>query len=702
MKESGDKQNFLVRLFSRRKSEDKELEEFRQIMQPPGTFEEGFSWTAFAGALFVAVIMVPGSIYMSLLAGTTVGPAARWVTLILFIEVARRANRRLKNAELFILFLLTSAIMAEMSAAHGNFQGGLRLLWAQFYAQSDAAVASGIADKIPGWFAPTDPSVLEQRSIFRMEWLPAIGLIIFTSIIGRIDNVVVGYGLFRATSDIERLPFPMAPVRAQGIIALSEEQEEESRDASLEEEEEEEREDASKWRWRVFSTGGMFGLAFGAVYMGLPTVTGALLPEPLTVFPIPFVDFTPEFAQHFNLKAVAVGFTFDMGVVILGMVLPFFAVVGSFIGLMITFILNPILYNMNILQSWDPSDTLQSTFFKNQVDFYFSFSIGVAVAIALVGFIQVGHNIIQSRRQRRAGTLPSDRDSSTPPEGRGDIRIPVVITVYVITAMLYIYVSMMLIGWEKANMGVFYVMIFYAFLYVPLISYVSARMEGLAGKVVNIPFAREAMFILSGYRGAAVWFLPIPIHNYGMQTVMYRQAELTGTKFRSIWKSELFLTPLLIFGGLFFANFIWSIAPVPSAVFPYAQEWWQVIASNKSLIFSSTLGRYSQFEEALNFQYILSGTGIGLVSFAVLTWLGAPIFLMYGVVRGLNQTLPFVVIPEFIGALIGRYYMRRKLGPKWRKYAPVVLAGFGCGMGLTAVVGIGFTFLFKSVFQLPF
>ncbi|MEO0762356.1 MAG: flotillin domain-containing protein, partial [Pseudomonadota bacterium] len=37
------------------------------------------------------------------------------------------------------------------------------------------------------------------------------------------------------------------------------------------------------WRWRVFSIGAVIGLAFGLVYLGLPTVTGALLGEPITI-----------------------------------------------------------------------------------------------------------------------------------------------------------------------------------------------------------------------------------------------------------------------------------------------------------------------------------------------------------------------------------------------------------------------------------
>ena len=55
---------------------DKDLEVYRKLMEPPGTYEEGFSWTAVFGAMFIGFLMVPGSIYMGLLAGTGIGSAA--------------------------------------------------------------------------------------------------------------------------------------------------------------------------------------------------------------------------------------------------------------------------------------------------------------------------------------------------------------------------------------------------------------------------------------------------------------------------------------------------------------------------------------------------------------------------------------------------------------------------------------------------
>ena len=88
--------------------------------------------------------------------------------------------------------------------------------------------------------------------------------------------------------------------------------------------------------------------------------------------------------------------------------------------------------------------------------------------------------------------------------------------------------------------------------------------------------------------------------------------------------------------------------------------------------------------------------------FFVMSWFGAPIFLVYGVVRGLGQAWPHAIIPQMIGALIGRYYFQKKLGLMWRQYIPVVAAGFSCGMGLITMLCVGIIFLSKSVIQLPF
>ena len=661
---------------------DKELEEFRNLMKVPSTFEDGFSVAALVGALFVALMMVPGAMYMTLMAGQGVGPAAQWVTVILFIEVARRAHKRLRRPELFVLFYMAGAAMVQ------PFQG---LIWHQFLVQSQAAIGMGVAEHIPTWYAPRDPEVLATRNFFNPAWYPAVGMVIFSTIMGRLNGTILTYGLFRIASDIEKLPFPMAPIGASGVMALAEQQDEEGADGS---------EKPESWRWRIFSIGGIIGLSFGAIYMALPALSSAVLNQPIIILPIPFVELTDKTSDF--LPAVAMGINLNMGLLVMGMAMPFYAILGSFIGLVLTVIVNPILYNHQVLTTWSPGDNTPKTLFVNQLDFYFSFTIGISIAIALAGVWQVIHNMrskAKLRKRQQALCLEVEPESTTP-KGRGDIPTVFVIGTYVLTSMSYILLSGWLIDWHP---GVMKVLLFFAFVYTPIISYVTARLEGLAGQVVTFPMVREAAFILSGYTGGvAVWFLPTPIHDYGKGTVFYRQAELTGTRFWSIWKAELLLVPIVMLASIFFAQFIWSLGPIPGPEYPYTEVMWEQEAGNKCIMYSATLGRFSTFEDAFNWKYLLMGTGVGATLFAIMWPLHLPILMFYGMVRGLGQTLPHQIVPEIVGAVLGRFYFQRKLGKKWRPYILVVAAGFNCGMGLITVLSVGLNFLARSVIKIPF
>jgi hypothetical protein len=82
---------------------DKELQEYRNVMQPPEAdgFEDGFNWKAVVGALFHGFscqscnrlsylwssVLTPG-----------MGGAMKWVMIIFFAEVARRSFTKVEDA----------------------------------------------------------------------------------------------------------------------------------------------------------------------------------------------------------------------------------------------------------------------------------------------------------------------------------------------------------------------------------------------------------------------------------------------------------------------------------------------------------------------------------------------------------------------------------------------------------------------------
>src|SRR3954447_12033546 len=131
--------------------EDQELKEFRELLPPPTSWQEGFGVKAMVGGVFVGMIMTPASMYMQLVVGSNIGSAAQWVTIILFIEVARRAFTVLRRPEIFVLYYMAGAVITAP---------GTGLLWNQFLVQSDWFRQYGLSSQIPSWVAPSSPDVL--------------------------------------------------------------------------------------------------------------------------------------------------------------------------------------------------------------------------------------------------------------------------------------------------------------------------------------------------------------------------------------------------------------------------------------------------------------------------------------------------------------------------------------------------------------
>ena len=155
--------------------EDKELAEYRDLLKPPDHFEEGFDWKTIVGAVFIGFLMMPGSMYLQLVIGTGIGPAARWVTIILFAEIAKRSYTELKQQEIFILYYMAGAALSS------PFKG---LLWDQYLVQSDAARMLGVAELIPSWGAPPEGSAsLIERTFFSRDWLTPILFLVGAQII---------------------------------------------------------------------------------------------------------------------------------------------------------------------------------------------------------------------------------------------------------------------------------------------------------------------------------------------------------------------------------------------------------------------------------------------------------------------------------------------------------------------------------------
>jgi hypothetical protein len=118
---------------------------------------------------------------------------------------------------------------------------------------------------------------------------------------------------------------------------------------------------------------------------------------------------------------------------------------------------------------------------------------------------------------------------------------------------------------------------------------------------------------------------------------------------------------------------------------------------NWGVIYTSTLEGGSQFLEALNGNYVVWGLVAGSTLLGSLTMLGLPVMFIFGALGGLSQVSPGAMFCGLVGAIVGRFYFRKRYKDMWLKYMTVVLAGFGCGMGIIAMVGMAFTVITRML-----
>ncbi len=90
---------------------------------------------------------------------------------------------------------------------------------------------------------------------------------------------------------------------------------------------------------------------------------------------------------------------------------------------------------------------------------------------------------------------------------------------------------------------------------------------------------------------------------------------------------------------------------------------------------------------------IACGAGLGLATYLGLAAAGWPLFLLWGAVQA-TQSVPALVLPQIVGALIGRFGLQRWYGPQeGRRRAMLLAIGFGIGLALVgtfcALLGFG-------------
>jgi hypothetical protein len=365
------------------------------------------------------------------------------------------------------------------------------------------------------------------------------------------------------------------------------------------------------------------------------------------------------------------------------------------------FIFAPMLYRMDpgLFPTWAKGMNLIQSEMTLQFDMFMSIGIGIALAIAVIGIHAVVATTLKARVRRAAGL--ETHGYADVPEGRGDFPIWIALFAWSLGTLGYIIIAHTLVP----DFPLIFLLMF-AFLWTPLTSYMSARMLGLTGRPLEIPYVQQATFILSGYKGIDIWFAPMPFADVGWAAQMFREVELTGTKMVSVVKAEIFLLVLMLVFSFTYWSFFWRSSQIPSSQYPYAQAWWPLNAFYTCLWATATdpntTDRPTFLMQALKFP-VIGYSGVGMLAvYAAFAALKIPALWFYGFAYGFTAST-WLCTPMFVGAMLGRYYFARRFGVRrWARYTPVLAAGYTCGVGLIGMVSIGLTIIFKAVRSLPF
>ncbi|MGH7145233.1 MAG: OPT/YSL family transporter, partial [Planctomycetota bacterium] len=230
-----------------------------------------------------------------------------------------------------------------------------------------------------------------------------------------------------------------------------------------------------------------------------------------------------------------------------------------------------------------------------------------------------------------------------------------------------------------------------------LFSLIDMRAKGTTGFRVDPPHVREGLILLSPYTRPDIWFAPWPISLGSAQwTEDFKVCELVGCTPRSYIGAAVVGTLVGMVANLLFMQIFWSIAPIPSAQYPYAAKILPAWVTQVCLWMSTTLpgptgvtaGSHlaaAEMASVFNPWWMLY-TGLAFTAIFIVGKIFPKLELsLIGIAVGMVTPIP-VAVSLLIGVGIARG-IEWKAGKGWfDQHRYIIVAGLSVGEGV--VVGL--------------
>ncbi|MEM2129262.1 MAG: OPT/YSL family transporter [Candidatus Bathyarchaeia archaeon] len=629
--------------------------------------KEGLTWRSILALIFASVFILPISIYMNYVAGVGIGGSAVYIVTLLFTELSNMFGARLSKQEVFIIFMVvgTAAIIDPFSnyVYRGYFlTSPLGRLFI------DPLTKSPLPDIMPTWWAPSaTSSVWISRTFISPEWIFPITLnLIHGFAFAFSQQIAMAFICAHLYIEEEKLAFPLAPISSEMIIALTEREEE---------------------KLRVFMLSAFVGMVYGAILYVGPIV----LPFMPRMIPVPWFDFT---AGTYGIERIFPGAIFglasDLIPYLTGFLLPLNIAVYMVIGSLSIWVFGNWItrtvfssYFPSWTEEWVQGMTMSLVYQRSFIRVWIAPFIGFGLAVATLTIAKHHRAIINALR-----SLVKISSSPEIFQKRGILPFKIILIFFLIGTLG----SVVLVYFLVPDFPI-WISLVMAFLIGPVYALISARSVGETGFGITIPYIWEGTILLSGYGGIGPWLIS-PIFEGGAPanfTQTIKIAYLTETKPISFFKAYLISIVVSSILSFLFVSFFWKLAPIPSSAYPWTMVQWPVNVLTSGTWWTKKI-TFQTDSIITSFIIIII---IGVLGETLARYTSMP-FSLVALVAGTGQ-LPYIAVPIFIGALIGKYIIQRIIGKeKWNNYRYILFAGVAAGEGLSIAISVAAVMLTKT------
>jgi len=635
--------------------------------------EGGLTWRALLLVILAALVFIPASTYLYLVAGVTLGAVGTYAMLVIFTYIMRMMGLELRRQEVFVMYVGVAAVAGLASSAY------FLVIYRMYFVESPIArsytvMGVPLPEAVPAWLAPPrGSSAYLARTFFHPDLAAPIAAWTVSMVLGMLAELSLVIVASHAFVEVQKLPFPFARVDAAVVEMLS-----------------------SGERFREVVRYLMPGFYLGLVY-GFILYLGPSLGFPL--IPLPFIDF-PRLTSA-ALPGAVIGVATSLMPWVGGMVVPLGIsavalatslavwVFGNYLALT-----NPALRSLfpewaaEYYQGMDLTRVLQ----RSQVRVWLPVQIGAALGFAVLVLLKYRKAVAATGRALYLSLKGGGGGSSLPP----------------LRLALACYLASTL-----ASVAVFHYLMPHFPLAVPLVmslvvgtlmGFASASIVGESGAGFSAPgFLWHTIVYLTPapnltpQEAYSVFVYPPVIAGSmtggGAQTI--KAALLTGTKpsdVVKVWVIAFLAGTLVNFLSL---DMFWRIAPIPSSAYPSTVVSMPATAMIDALLVTRGL--------RISPQMLAGSAAVTVALAAAIEALGR--LLKVGVsASGLMIGLfspPITAIPMFAGSALSSLVLRRRFGERWDQAKNVVVAGVLLGEGLAATVAVISLMLLKAVWLWP-